>query len=74
MPGAILYASFIVRLWREPAPEGADAQRPAWMGELESIQAGHAWRFEGLDLLPGLLVTLVGDESSTSHGSKAHPA
>ncbi len=42
MPEAILYASFIVRLWREPAPEGVDAQDSPWMGELESIQIGRA--------------------------------
>lgn len=49
------YASFIIRLWREPAPEGADAHAPAWMGELESIQTGRAWRFQGLEPLLELL-------------------
>ncbi len=51
----VLYASFIVRLWREPTAADAAAQEPAWMGELESIQTGRAWRFQGLEPLLELL-------------------
>ncbi len=51
----LTYASFMVRLWREPAPEGTDAHAPAWMGELESIQTGRAWQFQGLEPLLALL-------------------
>ena len=34
MAEPVLYAFFIVRLWRDPPTEGADAQGPAWTGEL----------------------------------------
>lgn len=34
----VIYASFLVRLWREPAADVA--QGPAWMGERESTQTG----------------------------------
>jgi hypothetical protein len=70
MAESVLYASFIVRLWRDPPTEGADAHGPAWMGELESIQTGRAWRFQGLDPLPGLLAAQVGDDSPAGHGRK----
>jgi hypothetical protein len=56
------YASFIVRLWCEPAGEAVNREAPIWMGELESIQTGRAWQFEGLEpLLPLLAGQLVGD-------------
>lgn len=74
MAETALYASFIVRLWRESAAEGADAQEPAWMGELEAIQTGRTWQFEGLEPLLGLLAGQLAKESSTSHRSKAHHA
>ncbi|MCB0055523.1 MAG: hypothetical protein KDE20_00085 [Caldilineaceae bacterium] len=54
------YASFIVRLWRESANAATDAGEPVWMGELESIQTGHARQFQGLNsLLPLLAAHLV---------------
>lgn len=49
------YASFIIRLWREPAAEARDQEAPLWMGELESIQTGRAWQFQGLEPLLSLL-------------------
>jgi hypothetical protein len=70
MPEAILYASFIVRLWRDSPPEGANAHGPAWMGELESIQTGRAWQFQGLEPLPGLLAAQVAGESTINRGTK----
>lgn len=70
MAESVLYASFIVRLWRDPPTEGADAQGPAWTGELESIQTGRAWRFQGLEPLPGLLAAQVAGESTVNRGSK----
>ncbi len=62
MAESALYASFIVRMWREPASDVAAEQAPAWMGELESIQTGRAWQFQGLEpLLPLLAAQLAGD-------------
>lgn len=56
-----LYASFILPLWRDPAAVVADEQAPAWKGELESIQTGRAWQFQGLErLLPLLAAQLAG--------------
>lgn len=56
------YASFIVRLWRESAGAATDAGEPVWMGELESIQTGDGWHFQGLEsLLPLLAAQLVND-------------
>lgn len=53
----ILYASFMVRLWREPAGEAVDREAPLWIGEMESIQTGRAWQFQGLEPLLELLAT-----------------
>ncbi len=55
MAESALYASFIVRLWREPAADVANEQAPVWMGELESIQTGRAWQFQGVATLVDLL-------------------
>jgi hypothetical protein len=56
------YASFIVRLWHETAVETTGQEEPHWMGELESIQTGRAWQFQGLEpLLPLLAAQLAGD-------------
>lgn len=53
MADPVLYASFLVRLWRDPATDIAAEQEPVWMDELESIQTGRAWQFQGLErLLP----------------------
>ena len=47
----LTYASFMVRLWREPAGEVVNRKAPDWMGELESIQSGRAWQFQGQEPL-----------------------
>jgi len=42
------YASFLVRLWREPTlelPEPATG----WQGEVEHIQSGQRWEFDTVD-------------------------
>lgn len=44
------YLSFLVRLWREPASELPE-QIAGWQGEVEHIQSGRRWRFDGLDQL-----------------------
>jgi hypothetical protein len=51
----LTYASFMVRLWRDPAPAAGPEQEPVWLGELESIQTGRAWRFLGVAALVDLL-------------------
>ena len=64
------YASFMVRLWREP--EAARGRETAWQGELESVQTGQTWRFGGMDSLLRLLVAqLAGSEHQTSDKEKS---
>ena len=58
------YASFLIRLWRAPADEGALGEEPVWMGEVESIQTGHTWRFENVEGLSALLVSLLADPTN----------
>lgn len=58
------YASFIVRLWRESAGDATDAAEPVWMGELESIQTGRNWRFQGLVQLPALVAAQLAENPS----------
>ena len=41
------YISFLVRLWREPASELPE-QNAGWQGEVEHIQSGQCWKFDGL--------------------------
>ena len=42
------YMSFLVRLWRDRAPEPA---KPAsgWQGEVEHIQSGRRWQSDSLE-------------------------
>lgn len=44
------YMSFLIRLWREPASELSE-QTAGWQGEVEHIQSGRRWMFDGLDEL-----------------------
>jgi hypothetical protein len=44
------YISFLVRLWWEPASEQPE-QTAGWQGEVEYIQSGQRWTFDGLDQL-----------------------
>ncbi len=65
------YASFLLRLWREPAADVVNEQEPAWMGEIESIQTGRAWQFQGLEpLLELLAAQLASSAASTSNREK----
>ena len=61
----LTYASFMVRLWREPVAR--PARGTAWQGELESVQTGQTWRFQGVDtLLRLMLAQLARPGNSTS--------
>ena len=51
------YASFMVRLWRDPADTAGPEQEPVWVGELESIQTGRTWQFQDLEPLLALLAS-----------------
>ena len=60
------YASFLVRLWLEPAKDPA-APLASWQAEVESIQTGHSWRFTDF----GDLMTFLEDalpEGGNDHG------
>lgn len=63
MMSELHYASFMVRLWREP--EAASGNETAWQGELESVQTGQTWRFQGLDALQGLMAEQLAGALST---------
>lgn len=67
MAETVLYASFILRLWRDPFAEDRREQESLWMGELESIQTGHIWQFQGLEPLLKLLAGQLAGESSTAY-------
>lgn len=69
MAESALYASFIVRMWREPASDVAAEQAPVWMGELESIQTGRAWQFQGLEPLLPLLAGQLAARPSEADGA-----
>jgi len=53
MSTSTTYASYLVRLWRQPVAESDGAVE--WQGEVEHIQSGQQWRFE---CLPDLLTLL----------------
>ena len=55
MSEPVTYASFMIRVWRDPARE-SDAEEPAWAGEIESVQSGHIVQFRGVEALVELLV------------------
>lgn len=48
------YASFLVRLWSETAPD-AEAPEANWQAEVESIQTGDRWRFSEFGELAAFL-------------------
>ena len=69
----LTYASFMVRMWRDPTVTASPEQEPSGLGELESIQTGRAWQFQGLEpLLPLLAAQLAGD-SPTFPSTKEQP-
>jgi hypothetical protein len=72
MAESALYASFIVRMWREPASDVAAEQAPVCMGELESIQTGRAWQFQGLEPLLPLLAGQLAAGPCASGGAGEH--
>lgn len=65
------YASFMVRLWREP--EAASGNATAWQGELESVQTGQTWRFQDLDALQGLMAEKLAGDPSTVQADQDSP-
>lgn len=74
MAETALYASFLLRLWREPAADVAAEQAPVWMGELESIQTGCAWQFQGLERLLPLVAAQLAGGSPAAGGAEEHSA
>ena len=62
----LTYASFMVRMWRNSVAAAELEQEPGWMGELESIQTGRTWQFNGLEPLLALLATQLPAQSPTS--------
>ncbi len=64
------YASFMVRMWRDPAATARPEQVPIWIGEMESIQTGRIWQFKGLEPLLELLAGQFAEESTNSHVTK----
>ena len=75
MPASAEYASFLVRLWREP-----DLEQPAvvagWQGEVEHIQSSQRRTFDTLDEALGFLrrQTVAPDEASQTPGKREEAA
>lgn len=67
------YASFMVRMWRKSAAAAEPEHERAWMGELESIQTGHTWQFQGLEPLLALLATHLSAQSPSSRSMEESP-
>ena len=67
MADPVEYASFMIRMWRDPAaaPDGevdaADRDQAVWVGEIESVQSGRVVSFRGLEVLAELLVGQLTD-------------
>ena len=71
------YASFLIRLWQEEKAAEPAGTQATWHGEIESIQSGERWPFQGLDLLPDLLEEYLAgvrreqyDQSRSQHDDK----
>jgi hypothetical protein len=63
------YTSFMIRVWRDPA-RGAGQEEPVWMGEIESVQTGGIWTFEGVAGLVQWVAKQFGEDSTAAaaHG------
>ena len=55
------YASFLIRLWREPSAESEAATR--WQGEVVHIQSGESRALED----PATLVAFLREQSGDAH-------
>ena len=49
-----MYASFLVRLWREEQPASSEPAAD-WQSEIKHIQSGQHWTFSTLNELLGFL-------------------
>jgi len=65
------YTSFMVRLWRDLSGEQKDD--PVWMGEIESVQTGRTWQFQGVEFLFALLEQQLDDSSTFTQGEVLNP-
>lgn len=54
------YASFMVRVWRDPVA-AADGEEAVWAGEVEWVQSGRIESFRSLEALVALLVGQLND-------------
>ncbi len=64
MSPSIQYASFLIRLWRETAPDAAEVTSD-WHSEVEHIQTGERWSFDTLDAMLGFLRRGARDPETT---------
>ena len=53
------YASFLLRIWREPVSSQSDPP-PAWRGQVMHIQSSESWEFHTLDDLQAFLAQRAG--------------
>jgi len=75
VPTSAEYASFLVRLWREPDLEQPEAVAN-WQGEVEHIQSGRHRTFDTLDEALGFVrrQTVAPDEASQTPGKREEAA
>lgn len=57
----LTYASFLLRLWRDPGKGPVSEDEPVWLGEIEAIQTGRTWQFVGTEALLELLAEQLAD-------------
>jgi hypothetical protein len=73
MASPTIYASFLIRLWREVSTD-ATAPIADWQGEVEHIQSGQCWVFDTWDKLLVFLGEQVNDPKVLGQLADRHVA
>jgi hypothetical protein len=68
MTETVAYASFLLRLWRDPRPG-----QSCWQGEIEHIQTRQHFAFDDLDVLVAFLRQQLAQESNRPGQFEEHP-
>ncbi|MCP4212921.1 MAG: hypothetical protein GY764_15795 [Halieaceae bacterium] len=63
----LTYASFMVRLWRDPDRDSDDDEL-VWMVEVESVQTGRTWQLQDVESLTALLTLQLNENTMITQG------
>jgi len=76
MADVVSYASFMIRMWRDPAaePDEADGEEAVWAGEIESVQSGRVVPFKGVEALVEILVRRLTELDIAEGGRGSDPS